>query len=110
MTTITTTSLYINPQVILLCSSGPKIQVEVEDLCQTGGGSATTPGTNTNTCPLALERIEAMIEEAQTKIEAKVEEVQSNITSRMEEVGNNIEAQIQEVCITPAPEGLIVKV
>ena len=86
------------------------MQVEVQDLCQTGGGSATTSDTNTNTCPLALERIEAMIEEAQTKIEAKVEEVQSNITSRMEEVGNNIEAQIQEVCITPAPEGLIVKV
>ena len=114
-TTITTTSLYINPQVILFCSSGPTMQVEVEDLCQTGGGSVTTPGTNTNTCPLALERIEAMIEEAQTNIEAKVEEVQSNIGSRIEEVGNNIEAQIQEVCTTcatPAPvtEGLIVKV
>ena len=109
MTTITTTSLYINPQVILFCSSGPTMQVEVENLCQ------TTPGTNTNSCPLALERIEAMIEEAQTNIEAKVEEVQSNIGSRIEEVGNNIEAQIQEVCntcATPAPvtEGLIVKV
>ena len=116
MTTITTTSLYINPQVILFCSSGLKIQVEVEDLCQTSVRPlSTTPGTNTNTCPLALERIEAMIEEAQTNIEAKVEEVQSNIGSRIEEVGNNIEAQIQEVCTTcatPAPvtEGLIVKV
>jgi len=87
-TTITTTSLYINPQVILFCSSGPTMQVEVEDLCQ------TTPGTNTNTCPLALERIEAMIEEAQTNIEAKVEQVCST------------------TCTTPAPvtEGLIVKV
>ena len=94
MTTITTTSLYINPQVILFCSIGPTMQVEVEDLCQTGGGSATTPGTNTNTCPLALERIEAMIEEAQTNIEAKIEEVCST------------------TCTNPAhvTEGLIVKV
>jgi len=75
-------------QVILLCSSGATMQVEVKDLCQ------TTPGTNTNTCPLALERIEAMIEEAQTNIEAKVEQVCST------------------TCTTPAPvtEGLIVKV
>ena len=70
------------------------MQVEVQDLCQ------TTPGTNTSSCPLALERIEAMIEEAQTKIE---------------ELGNNIVAQIQEVCTTCATpalvtEGLIVKV
>ena len=39
-TTIITTSLYINPQVILFCSSGPTMQVEVEDLCQT---VCTTP-------------------------------------------------------------------
>ena len=64
------------------------MQVEVQDLCQ------TTPGTNTSSCPLALERIEAMIEEAQTNIEAKVEEVCST------------------TCTNPAhvTEGLIVKV
>ena len=93
----------------------------MQDLCQTGGGSATT---------LALENIEkqieviraevedvqsnigAKIEKAQTNIEAKVEGVQGNIGSRIVEVGTKIEAQIQEVCTTPAPvtEGLIEKV